>query len=105
MPYLSYLAQALVAVVFGWAGAAKLYDVRAFARYFRDLRVLPSALSGPAARGLAIVELGIGGLRADCRWRTRPDPLTHIRGSKLISASALRSARRTATMAPEYAGG
>jgi hypothetical protein len=64
MPYLSYLAQALVAVVFMWAGAAKLHDVRAFARYFRELHVLPSALSGPAARGLAIVELGVGGLAA-----------------------------------------
>lgn len=64
MCYLSYLAQALVAGVCGWAGAAKLRDLRAFARYLGDLRMLPPGLSGPAARGLAIAELAIGGLAA-----------------------------------------
>jgi hypothetical protein len=64
MPYLCYLARALVAVVFVWAAAAKLRDLRGFARYVRDLRVLPFALSGPAAFGLAVLELAAGGLAA-----------------------------------------
>jgi hypothetical protein len=54
MPYLSYLAQALVAVVFTWAGAAKLRDVRAFARYLRELHVLAPRPSARASAATAL---------------------------------------------------
>jgi hypothetical protein len=64
MPYLYYLARALVAVVFVWAGAAKLRDLHGFERYVRELRVLPFAPSRPVAYGLAVAELAAGGLTA-----------------------------------------
>lgn len=58
-PVLSVLARAVLAVVFGYAGLAKIGDPQATVRAVRAYRLLPESVAVPFAHALPAVELAL----------------------------------------------
>jgi uncharacterized membrane protein YphA (DoxX/SURF4 family) len=62
LPWAGTGARLVLAVVFAWAGVAKMSNPDAAVRAVRAYRILPEALVHPAAWGLPFVELAVAAL-------------------------------------------